>query len=68
MSLHTLTENENRGFRSARFPRDSSFPRTRESRLFSAPIRLDTRFRGYDGMLRLFPVVDSMNHLRTHIF
>ena len=28
---------------------ESSFPRTRESRFVLRPIRLDTRFRGYDG-------------------
>ena len=50
MILRTPTMNENGGFSLGTFfPRDSSFPRTRESRFVSASISLDTRFRGYDG-------------------
>jgi len=40
------------GLPSARFPRDSSFPRTRESRFAFRQISLDTRFRGNDGTSR----------------
>jgi hypothetical protein len=52
------------------------FPATRHSRaggnpgLFCAQIGLDTRFRGYDGTLRLlslFRVFHSIDHPRTRI-
>ena len=66
MILRSPAENENGGvFLGALFPRDSSFPRTRESRFASAlncSMSLDTRFRGYDGNLR-FTSVFRVLHL-----
>ena len=44
MSLRTPAEDENGRFPSARFPRDSTFPRTRESRFVLCQISLDTRW------------------------
>jgi hypothetical protein len=69
MSLCTPTMNENGGVSLGTFfSRDSSFPRTRESRFVSASLSLDTRFRGYDGNAVVYfgsPVLHSIVHPRT---